>query len=150
MKLIQLKRIAGVGLLAGSSVLLVSCGGGGGGGLVAPVCDASGNWDIGAYITTSSSYCASDNGTYKYITAVITQSGNTLNVTVSGTTFTGTISGSTVSWRGSYPDTGGTTSETLSGTVDATCSTITGTTSWTWTDGTGSCSGSTSFTGYGY
>jgi len=148
MKPIKLKRIAGIGLLAGSTVLLVSCSGGGGGGLVDPVCVASGDWVISAYVTTSSPYCAGDNGTTQSLYPTILQTGNNLNVTVSGANFTGTISGTTVSWSGSYPESSGTTSETLRGTVDNTCSSITGTTSWTWTDGFGSCSGSTSFSGY--
>jgi len=142
MKPIQLKRRAGICLLAGSSVLLLSCGGGGGGGLVDPVCV----WEIYAVVSTSSPYCSGDSG-YRYIYPGISQSGNTLNVTIGSDTFTGTISGTAVSWTGSYYDSGGVTTETLRATVDNTCNSINGTTSWTWTDGTGSCSGSTSFSG---
>jgi hypothetical protein len=75
---------------------------------------------------------------------------------IDGDIFTGTLDGFDLSWSGSYledaPDgtPGIATIDSLTATIDASCNSLTGSSSWTWsaTDGSGYvCSGTTTFTG---
>lgn len=130
----------------------ISCGGGGGGGNVgdttAPTVDVSGTWST--VETVDGTACG--DGTYGQTDAyVATQSGASLSVvpSSSGLTYTGTVAGNVISWTGSYPDNGGTTTITsLNLSVDElTENTFTGTANWSWTDGNTSCSGTTQIDG---
>ena len=138
------------GFLFVALLVIFACGSGGGGGgdgggeLVTPSTDITGSWSIQEVIDDTD--CGGTGDTDSY-TAEVVQSGNTLTVTIEGEVFTGTISGSTVSWTGSYPDDGGTTTITsLELTVSSGGTSLTGTASWTFTNGV-SCSGTTQVTG---
>jgi hypothetical protein len=121
---------------------LVGCGSDGSSGSNGPSGSAAGAWTITE--TVGPNTCE-DSGTFSY-TITITQNGNSITVATPVGTFSGTIGGSTVSWTGSYPDAGGTTTITsLTATVSG--NTLSGSTQWTWTDGDFTCGGSSTFTG---
>jgi hypothetical protein len=127
--------------------LLVGCGGGGGGGSSScSKCDnVAGTWNTSEYVDNT----ACDGSTYTdYRTYLVTQSGCSLTVVPegSGLSMSGKICGSTLSWSGSYPESGGTSHITsmtmnLEGTT-----TFSGTAHWTWSGSGSSCSGSTEVT----
>jgi hypothetical protein len=77
----------------------------------------------------------------------ITQNGCSIEVTDEGRrTYTGTVSGSTITWSGSFPEEGGTTTiQQMTLTVSG--DNISGSCFWTWTDGIESCSGTTQISG---
>lgn len=125
---------------------LCACGGGGGGGgdsCAEPTVDISGSWRITETSTTND--CGE--GTHSPYTLVATQSGKDLSVFSpnQGQTFPGQVCGNSFTYTGSYPEDGGTT---VLDPVRATISgdTISGTTTWRWSDGFESCSGTTDFT----
>jgi len=88
---------------------------------------------------------------YQYYTYAVTQSGCNITVVPQGTTlqFSGTVNGNQLSWSGSYPESGGTTTiNSLTLTVSADGNTFTGSSSWTWRSSGGStCSGTTQVIG---
>jgi len=93
------------------------------------------------------------NGTYEdeYQISVV-QNGSHITVTAPldaypyEAEFLGTVDGNHVQWNGEYPEEGGTTSvDHLSVTVNG--STLSGTASWSWSDGQYSCSGTTRVSG---
>ena len=103
-----------------------------------------GNW------TLSFSDDASDCGegiTTGTATILIELNGNVLIVTADGIVFTGTLSGTDATWTGSYDEDGGTTTEQFEVTFANNNATLSGGSTWTWTDGTTSCSGSSTITG---
>ncbi len=125
--------------------ILAACGGGGGGGdPQPPEVDLSGSWEITEVVSSSTNQC--DDGPQAPYTVQVDQDGNGLTVTAPAGRFTGTISGRTVSWTGSYPEDGGTTT-IRSMSLQATATSLTGSASWSWTDGTVSCSGTTQVSG---
>jgi hypothetical protein len=139
------------------TVLLSACGGGGGGNgggggggcSAGATCDSVGGiWSISGFtsVTSESSpgLCDDSRGSWSG-SGTISQSGCTLTAVILGESFTGAIDGSSVCWTGSYPDTGGTTTETLSAMVSG--NTISGTTTWSWSGAGESCSGTSTFTG---
>ena len=73
---------------------------------------------------------------------MVTQDGNSISLLDSdGNSFAGTVAGNTISWTGSFPEDGGTTTiESL--TLTLTGDTLSGNSTWSWTDGSASCSGS--------
>jgi hypothetical protein len=87
---------------------------------------------------------------YDYKTYVVTQNLCSITVAAGGSTFYGTINGNTLSWSGSYPDEGGTITLTVSLTTNNAGDYFSGSSSWTWSDGFDSCSGTTSVTGNKY
>jgi len=113
---------------------------------IAPIGDMSGTWQVAGTDTSSTAAC---NGVAFNITATIVQSGSNLNVTGFRTSsLSGTISGNQMSFAGSYPEDGGTTTisqSILSITSD--CNQFSGSDSWSWTDGSFSCSGTSIYTG---
>jgi len=152
-----------VSLLFLASSLLVGCqpgGSGGGEDGAAENAQAVGTADVGQ---------ASVGGTWTIHEAVdarncgqgsygddyqidIAQSGNAITVTAPldaypyEAEFLGTVDGNHVQWNGEYPEEGGTTSvDNLSVTVSGT--TLSGTASWTWSDGQSSCTGTTQVSG---
>lgn len=142
----NLIKLAEMIAISGFVLMLSSCGSSDGGGLVTPICDTTGAWDGASYVTTNQPLiCSDSDGVYEFAIVNLTQSGNSLTVTISGHSYTGTISGSSISWSGSYPDTGGTTTERLSATVNIACNEITGSTTWSWSDGVDSCTGNATF-----
>lgn len=76
-------------------------------------------------------------------TAQVSQTGVSISILDSaGDTYQGTVSGNTASWTGSFPDDGGTTTIT-SLTLTISGDTISGSSTWTWTNGVDNCSGTT-------
>lgn len=78
----------------------------------------------------------------------LTQVGSTLTVINPAGTFTGTLTGDIISWTGSFLEEGGTT--TLTGvalTVDGTENNFSGSVDWTWSDGSFTCTGTTTAVG---
>jgi hypothetical protein len=76
----------------------------------------------------------------------ITQSG--CNITIDGGLFgtaSGTVNGSQITYTGSFPDEGGTTTGTVNLTISG--NSLNGSANWTWSDGTSSCSGTTQISG---
>lgn len=118
---------------------VVACGGPSG-----PEGGVAGNWSVNG--TDDATNCGEGVTSFS-VNVRIEQSGNTLTVTISGEEYTGTLSGSQGTWSGSYPDDGGTTAEQYTVTFANNNTTLTGGSTWSWTDGVTSCTGSTQVTG---
>jgi uncharacterized lipoprotein YehR (DUF1307 family) len=122
--------------------VLAGCGGGDGGsdgGSVNTSCvDVSGTWHT---TWISDPTACGEMIAEESMNHVITQSG--CNITVSDVkgTFNGTVNGNSLTWTGSYPDDGGTTTSTINLTFSSNA--LTGSGTWTWTNGAQSCSGTT-------
>lgn len=130
---------------------LLGCGGddtptsGSGDTLDPPATDMTGTWRISS--EDDGTKCG-DGITIDIFDALITQTGNDLTVQTPSGTFQGTISGRSVSWSGSFPQEGGTTTITnLQVTVSADNDGFDGNSSWSWSDGVDSCTGTSDFTG---
>lgn len=121
-----------------------SSDGGGGTATSEPIGDINGQWAINETISSSTAACT---GTDSY-SIQVAQDGNAVTVSAPAGSFDGSINGNTLSWTGSYPEDGGTvTINSLTATVAADCNSFTAESSWTWTDGVNSCTGTTSSTG---
>jgi hypothetical protein len=128
-----------------SIALLGACSGGGGSGgaaPAAPIAQISGTWRITEEITTASGPCAGEVGNRASYDLSVSQNGNNITVVSPAGTFSGTLNGNRIEWRGSYPEDGGTTTIT-SMNVTYTATSLAGTTNWTWSNGSSSCSGTT-------
>ena len=128
------------------SIIFCWCGGSDVTGPKSAAADLSGTWIIQQTINGN---CQSTNyPEYKTEVAVITQSGNNLTISFSSTGLivNGVISGSKVTWKASIPDGDGTLTMDFSGTVAAGGSSLTGSATWEWSDGSYSCSGTTEVT----
>jgi len=105
--------------------------------------DLTGTWSIQETITGN---CPDEDYPYTntYMAAFV-QTGNhlTFTSTSTGTSLSGTISGNSITLTGTRPSKGGTTSINFPGTVSSDGNTVTGTATWTWTDGSYTCSGTT-------
>jgi hypothetical protein len=104
--------------------------------------EVAGTWSITEVVSTSGA-CSSGTDTY---TATVTQSGTSITVNIGGLTYGGTLSGNSLSWSGSYPEDGGTTTTSISLTF-ASNSSLSGSSSWSWTDGMESCTGTSTISG---
>lgn len=104
----------------------------------------AGNWSVNA--TIDGTQCGDPIITANF-TIRISQTGNALAVTVDGDDFNGTLNGTQGTWSGSYPDTGGTTTETYTVTFAGNNTTMTGGSTWSWSDGTTTCPGTSTLTG---
>ena len=125
-------------------------GGGGGGGDDGDASDVSGTWTITEIVDDSA--CGGGGAEIVTYTIDVSQSGTSLTVaaTISGSTqtFSGSISGNTIHWTGSFAESGGTTTiNSLSLSLNSDCSEATGNSSWTWTDGSETCSGTSQISG---
>lgn len=136
------------------AVLLASCGssssGDGNGGsscTAGESCDnVAGSWYINENSTVTSGQDVCGSGETDSYYASVLQSGCNLTVSIRGNTFTGGMNGSSLCWSGSYPDEGGTTTITsLTATVSG--NSLSGSSTWSWSGGGYSCSGSATFTG---
>jgi hypothetical protein len=78
---------------------------------------------------------------YKASFLTVTQAGNSLTIDNNGTTCAGTISGSSVKWNTSTPDGSGTLAVSFSGTVSGDGNTVSGSATWTWSNNSYSCNG---------
>ncbi len=129
------------------AIVLSSCGGGGGSDDPDdPITDVSGTWSITE--TMGANTCGNLVGSTDSYSLEATLSGNNLTVVTPSGTFSGRLDGDQIEWTGSYSESGGvTTIESMDITVAASGNSLSGTTSWSWTDGFFPCSGSTSITG---
>lgn len=109
-----------------------------------PIGDISGVWAIEDTSVSQTAGC-SDFSTYDLVVA---QSGNAVTVTDAAlNVFTGTLNGNTLTWSGTYPEPPGTVSNNVTITIGATCTTLTGTSTWSYTEPGFSCSGTGTATG---
>lgn len=104
----------------------------------------TGTWNV----VTQVNAIACGEGTYSESEVYsVTQTDGNLTVSVGGASYSGSISGNNFSWSGSFMEDGGTTTSNMSGTVAANGNSLSGSSSWSWTDGVESCDGSSTFTG---
>ena len=109
-----------------------------------PEAGVAGNWSVS--YTDDGTACG-DGITTGTVAVLIEQNGDALTVTIEGIVYTGTLSGTNTTWSGSYPDDGGTTSEQFTVVFADNGTTLSGGSTWTWTNGVMSCSGSSTITG---
>jgi hypothetical protein len=125
-------------LLAFTVATFVSCGGSSkdeSGALNPPAADLTGEWSV----TENGTDCE---GSYSDMYNIETsQSGNNITFTIDSHSVNGTISGNIVKWNWSFPKDGGTVTISFSGTVSSDGNTVTGRSSWRWTNASTSCSG---------
>jgi len=88
--------------------------------------------------------CGDGLSNVNYSITVISYSGGTITVSTPVGNQSGTYSGSNISYSGSYPEDGGTTTASASLTINSGYDELTGTSSWTWSDGSFTCNGTTS------
>jgi subtilisin family serine protease len=109
--------------------------------------DVAGTWSITN--TNNANTCGDPTGVPEAFNITVTQTGSSITVATDlpGVgPFSGTVTGNSVSWSGSYPEDGGTTTITsLTATVSG--DSMSGSSNWSWTDGVTACSGSDTFTG---
>jgi hypothetical protein len=129
------------------SLAVISCGGGGDGDSDnGGTCeDASGTWNMTEVVNATD--CGEDTYT-ENITYTVTQNG--CNITVvpssdSSLSFSGSVDNDQVSWTGSWPEDGGTTTATIDITING--DSASGSATWSWTDGSDSCDGTTQISG---
>jgi hypothetical protein len=109
--------------------------------------DLVGTWNFGVTITHETGDCVGDNEPPWNAEVVITRVGDAVTVTGdwhsnvgSGPhSFVGTLTGMHLEIVGAYPEGDGTTSATYELTVAADWNRMTGTETWTWTNGVLSC-----------
>lgn len=138
--------VAGSAIAAGIAV--AGCGDDktptGSGELEPPVTDLSGSWSVSS--RDDGTDCG-DGVTTNIYTILVTQMGNDLTVQAPTGTFAGIIAGRTVTWSGSFPEGGGTTTiANLILTVEADENGLVGSSSWSWTDGVDACAGTSEIT----
>src|SRR5262245_57792166 len=129
-----------------SITLLAACGGGGGEQPPppppppTPVADLSGRWSV---TESGVSSCPGESTYSDSYEISIVQSGSNISVATPVGNFTGTLNGRSFSWSGSYdePRGGKTTISSLTATVANDDNSFAGSSHWTWTQGTDSCSG---------
>jgi len=145
-----IKRMAALGLMASFPSIILSCGGsgggGGGGGTPAPPMNVAGTWAVSD--TVDNTKCPGGSITHDNYNVTVVQNGSNLTVTTPVGTFNGSINGNTLSWTGSFPEGGGTTTiNSMTLTVSADGKSFSGSSAWTWTQGSTSCSGTSQSTG---
>ncbi len=118
-------------------IAFVACGGEE--GCAEPV-DVEGNWQMTSTVV-SDSCDGRENQTFLM---TITQDANALTAETPELTFNGTICGNQIQMKGSFPEDGGTVTVNAALTVSAEGDSMQGSDTWTWTDGSMSCSGSDS------
>ena len=110
-----------------------------------PIGDVSGSWSVTETSVSSNASC----GGYKAYYLDLTQTGNSVVVGSPVGTFNGIISANKITWTGSYPEQGGTTTASTVITVGADCSSFTSTATWSYTEaGWGTCTGTSTASGY--
>lgn len=151
MKKKTLQQLVLAVLMMASVFLLINCGGGSDDApVVCTTCEsAAGSWQVSENVDVTASspagYCSDSVESYVLTAA---QSNCQLTVTDSGSrSYSGQICDRTINWTGSYPEDGGTTVVTaMTATLGASGLSLSGSSTWTWSDGSGSCSGTSSFT----
>jgi len=131
------------------AAVVAGCGGGGGGAApaapvaaAAPIGDVSGVWAVTeSDVTSPAAECMPPGNpvaNYSLTVAQATPATNAIVVTDAANAspaadFSGTISGPTMSWSGSFAERGGiTTYNSVNLAVGADCTTLSGTTTWTY------------------
>jgi hypothetical protein len=152
----KIRRYVIILVSSGAIAFAAACGSSGGGSS-SSACTASGTCNVnitGTWSTTENvSANACGNAHTDYNTYTITQTGcNAVVVpntgSSAGVTFNGVVNGNQICWTGSYPANGGTeTINSLILTVNSSGTSFNGTASWTWSDGSNSCSGTTQVSG---
>lgn len=97
-----------------------------------------GKWHITE--TVSSNDCGEDNETLQYDFLVL-QDGNQLSIGTDAGIFQATLNGNSLMWTGSYDEDGGTTTANVDVTFSSDLASFQGSTDWSWTNGSVSCSG---------
>jgi hypothetical protein len=108
--------------------------------------DLTGTWSVQETVTGN---CPGvDYPTTDTYMAACVQDGNNLTLTVpsNGASFAGTIADNAIALTGTIPTEDGVSSVNFSGTVSSDGNTVTGTATWTWTNGSRTCSGTGSNT----
>ncbi len=150
-----------IAMFSPALVLFAACSGGSDGGSNAPApapqppqvpappsSTIAGQWQITETITNASGVCAGEIGTTETYTIHVAQNGSALTVSAPAGVFSGTMNGNNISWTGSYPEQGGTTTITsMTVTVTGPPYMLNGSSTWTWTDGTTTCQGTTDIRG---
>lgn len=108
----------------------------------------AGTWSVAITVTLATQDCAGEEGPSPAVLVTIGQTGSALTATGwlgnSSIVLAGTIggeNGNVVTISGSYPEDSGTTTATHTWTLTS-ASTMSGTESWSWTDGANGCPGS--------
>ena len=135
------------GFLMALAVAVTGCDGaggtggtGGGGGNCGDPVDFAGEWEMTS--TVVSDDC--DGRMSQTFGMMITQDGNAITAETFELTFDGTICGTEIQMSGSFPEDVGTVTVDATLTVSVDGNSMEGADSWTWTDGSESCSGSDS------
>jgi len=102
----------------------------------------SGVWSITE--TVNATACGEGTYTDTY-NITVTQNGSDLTVSTPVGVFDGQIDGNQLEWEGSYSEDGGIVEVDLTLTVNG--NSLTGSSTWTWSDGVASCAGTTSVSG---
>jgi hypothetical protein len=103
--------------------------------------DATGAWTYttsGNWVNAGTAGCSADSN--ETLTVTATQSGTSVSVVIRGQSYSGTVSGATYTGTASWPEDGGTTTETVTFTLTSD-SVGSGTVVWSWSDGAESCNG---------
>jgi hypothetical protein len=106
--------------------------------------DIAGTWTITENVDGTD--CGDGTYTDTYDLSV-SQNGSSITVGIGGLTFSGTLNGSNLTWSGSFPEDGGTTSVNITATVASSGDSLSGSSTWGWSDGVESCAGTSTFTG---
>jgi hypothetical protein len=109
--------------------------------------DLTGTWQLSLVDTATN--CEGDeiDGSVSYATVSITQEGSVITVCdEESNCHDGSQSGNSVVWNGSFDEDGGTTTVSLTMILSDDGNEMSGTDSWSWTDGDYSCSGMTDVT----
>ncbi len=133
------------------ATMFIGCGGGSDSGAVIPVyvTPISDFSDSTWSITESIDARGCDNGTFTehYLMTVLSQSGNDINIKTNNGTYAGNISGDQVSLSGSNIKDGGSNVGTVILTIGSNCNKLSGNSTWIWSDGKDSCSGTSTISG---
>lgn len=106
----------------------------------------AGTWSV--IDTIDANTCNEPNVAQPAYTAEISQRENVLTVTTGALSFVGTVVNNRLGWTGSFPEDGGTTTITAMNLLfSEDGASVSGNTSWTWTDGNLNCGGSTTVSG---
>lgn len=112
--------------------------------LVTSPADLTGSWNITE--TLGPNNCGETQGVLTNYVGSINQAGTSITASFGGGTFSGDLASNTISLSGSMPEDGGTTSSTMNISV-LSANSLSGSVSWSWSDGEDSCSGTSSITG---
>jgi len=108
--------------------------------------NVAGTWSVTE--VNDESDCGGGSAETQYMTYSVTQNGcniSVTNVTYGVGPFTGTVDGNHISWSGSYPEDGGTTTANIS--LNISGNSLNGSASWTWSGFGEVCSGTTQISG---